>query len=179
MPRDLSRAIATLEKPVLESLLLGVALGAATVLGVAGYALWRAKRFDAWAAKVHAPYVSESIVRHGYAVAGETGNALALAGLVLVGGATAAALDAGGVLVLTAQRLLFVPHGGRSFRAPLDVPLSEIVGVGPGYGFSGNTIRVETRAQVALHFKLDDREAWMAALPGARLPAPGAAPLPR
>ena len=81
-----------------------------------------------------------------------------------------------GVLILTGQRLLFVPHTPNAFTTRLEVPLSEVVGVGPGYGFSGKSIRIATRAQITLHFKVDDRDKWMAALPGARMPAPAAEP---
>lgn len=167
-------ALYSAESPLSSSILVGIVSGVACAAGIAGYQLWRGKRWAAWATRICAPYAAEGIVHHCYAVAGELGNAAALAGLFVSAG-LAWRLDAGGLLVLTGQRLLFVPHQGNRFGKRIDIPLGEILGAGPGYGFSRRSIRIGTRSKVVLHFKLhDNRERWLAALPGKKIAAPGA-----
>jgi hypothetical protein len=163
----------SLDNSVGHAIVVGLVIAGGITFGFAAYSVWKQRRFDAWAAKLAAPYKAEGIVQHCYAVAGETGNALQIVGVLAVG-AIAARFDAGGVLILTGQRLLFVPHSPNTFTTRLDVPLTDILGVGPGYGFSGRSIRIATRANVTLHFKVDDYAKWSAALPGAKLAAPSA-----
>ena len=165
----------SLDNPVAQSVLIGFVIGGGITFGFAGYSVWKQRRFNAWAARLWAPYEAEGSVQHCYAVAGETGNAIALAAIFVIGG-RAARFDAGGVLILTGQRLLFVPHTPNRFTTRLDVPLADILGVGPGYGLSGKTIILKTRAGVTLHFKVDAPAKWIAALPGVKLPAPGTSP---
>ena len=165
----------SLEAPAATSILVGLAGGISAALGFAAYSAWRQRRFNVWAARICAPYEREGIVLHSYAVEGESGNALALVGVLLLGG-FAASFDAGGLLVLTGQRLLFVPHGSNRRGTRIDLPVTEIAGAGPGYGFSGRSIRIGMRNRSTLYFKIDDHAKWMAALPGARVSGGRATP---
>ncbi|HEY5946281.1 MAG TPA: hypothetical protein VIV40_12350 [Kofleriaceae bacterium] len=143
------------------SILVGLIAAVGTVIGVAGYAAWRAHAFTRWAAEIYEPYEDEGIVHHGYAVLGS--NLLAIAAIAIVGG-RGARLDQGGVLVLTKQRLFFVPHKTNRFGKERGVALSDIVGVRPAPYFGASTITLLTRAQQSVDIKVQERAKWLAKL---------------
>lgn len=163
----------SLDNSIGASIVVGLVVAGGITFSFAGYSIWKQRRFKVHVARLSAPYEAEGIVRSCYAVSGESGNTLAVAGALVGGALVASRLDAGGVLILTGQRLLFVPTRANPFTTRLDIPLVDILGVAPGYGFSGKTIQIATRANVRVHFKVDDRAGWIAALPGKKLDGSG------
>ena len=155
----------SLDASVSTSIVAGILGGVAAAIAVAAYVAWREKRCDAWAAKVSAPYDAEGIVHRGYAVLGS--NALAFG--AIAAGLGGALLDRGGLLVLTTQRLVFIPHKHNLFGKQAELPVSNIAGVQHGYAlFWRNTITIATTTKQSVQLGVRGRREWIAKLPGVK-----------
>jgi hypothetical protein len=151
----------SLESPVSTSILVGILGGVACAVAVAGFVAWRDQRFTQWVAKAIAPYEAEGIEHQGYAAFGSNATAVGLAALGLIG----AFGERAGWLVLTKQRLVFLPHKHSLLGKPIELATADIAAARPGHSLRPNTILVGTRSKQSLQLRVRGRNEWLAKLP--------------
>lgn len=128
-----------------NAVVLGAAQGIAFGCLMAGFMALYEKR----AAKVVAELAPEGIVHHGPATHMATGRI-------------------GGWLVLTEQRLVFVPHKLNVGGKRQELAVADVAGARPGDALLPNQIEVVTRAGQRLRFVVKKRRDWLAKLPGVK-----------
>lgn len=120
----------------------GSVMGLAFGCAMAGFVALQYKR----SAKLREPYEAEGIEHDGPAT-------------------YRSSTAVGGWLILTKQRLVFVPHKLNVGDAKLEIPRDEIVAARPVSALLPNAIEIGTRSQQIHRFVVGQRATWLAKLP--------------
>lgn len=149
------------------AVLVGLACGVGAGAFMAGFAWWRDQSWERWAAKTATAFSAECVVHASYASTVDAG-AVVFTFLFMATGMGARAVERGGALVLTQQRLVFIPHRQNRYGKRMEVAVSDIAGARAVFGLAPNTIDVFTRANNSAQFRVRNRDTWLAKLPGVK-----------
>ena len=152
---------------VTESVIAGILFCITATAGVAAYIAWRERRWERWVAKTCSELETEGIVPRGPA---RMPNRSAARVAAFLGGSVLLA-ERGGLLVLTKQRLVFVPHRHNFLGVRGELSVTDIVGVRSRRGLLSNAIVLVTRDKQCVEIEVRDRATWLAKLPGAKVPS--------
>lgn len=140
------------------NIVAGLVFGVVAALAVGAYVVRSDRRWKQRGKRVLAELEPEGIVHHSEAAVGS----LVRAGLGVV--ISPMLGDAGGWLVLTSRRLVFIPHQHNLLGGRFEIPVAEIAGA--KRGLYPNAIDVYLRSNESTRITVRRRDEWLAKLPG-------------
>ncbi len=112
-----------------DSIAMGIAVGVGLGAAMGAYVGWSNRRWTRWVASVAAEFEPEGILHQGDAAFG-VGSQLSLSLLRILSRSSVRG-SRGGRLVLTKQRLVFVPHKHSILGKRAEIALADIVNARP------------------------------------------------